>query len=725
MTAIKRLITFPIPNVAFGINCKRENMRIFALSAWALLVAAPATVHAQTRTDSAHSLDTVSVREKPGAEVKYAPRVNSSALKAPALLRDIPQSISIVTTQMMKDQAMQGMGDVVRYMPGLTIGQGEGNRDQAVFRGNASTADFYVDGVRDDVQYFRDIYNVDRVEALKGSNAMVFGRGGGGGVLNRVMKQAGALPVRDFSLEGGSFGHRRLTTDFSESVSPLFAARVSSVYQQSESFRRGAELERYGVTPTVTLGRGGEGSSLVLSYEHFQDHRTADRGIPSFAGAPVATTREAFFGDPDASRSDIRVNSMSATLTAHPLSRVTLTNRTRAANYDKYYRNVFAGAVSASGSQVTINAYDASADRTNVFNQTDVLVPFRAGNVRHTLLFGAELGTQQTANFRRTGYFSNGTSANYPAAVASPTISVPIEFRQAAGDADNDVKTTVASVYVQNQLDLSRHLQAVAGIRYERFDIDFDNHRENRLYSRRDGMVSPRAGLVIKPVEEVSVYSSYSVSYLPSSGDQFSSLTDVTRALEPEKFTNHEMGLKWDISRNLALSTAAYRLDRTNTRSNDPTNPARIVQTGSQRTSGYELDLRGSPTESWDVVAGFARQNAFILDATSAAPAGARVPLVPRSVASMWTRYALTRTLAVGGGVSRQSKSFATIDNKVTLPGFTKADAAVYYTFARSVRAQLNVENVFDEAYFPHANNNNNISVGAPRTFRLSVVAGF
>ena len=137
----------------------------------------------------------------------YRSEALSSATKTLTPLRDVPQSITVVSNQQIKDQSMASIADVVNYVPGITSHQGENNRDQLVIRGNSSSADFFLNGVRDDVQYYRDLYNVERVEALKGPNAMMFGRGGGGGVINRVTKEAGFTPLREFSLLGGSFGN--------------------------------------------------------------------------------------------------------------------------------------------------------------------------------------------------------------------------------------------------------------------------------------------------------------------------------------------------------------------------------------------------------------------------------------------------------------------------------------------------------------------------------------
>src|ERR1051325_9188403 len=140
----------------------------------------------------------------------------SSATKTLTPLRDVPQSVTVVTREQIKDQQMLSLGDVVRYVPGVTTHQGENNRDQIIFRGNSSSADFFVNGVRDDVQYYRDLYNLDAVEILRGPNAMIFGRGGGGGVINRVSKEAGFAPLREVTITGGSFGNERIAMDFDQ-----------------------------------------------------------------------------------------------------------------------------------------------------------------------------------------------------------------------------------------------------------------------------------------------------------------------------------------------------------------------------------------------------------------------------------------------------------------------------------------------------------------------------
>ena len=647
----------------------------------------------------------------------------ATATKTPTLLRDIPQAVTMINRALIRDQGMQGMTDVVRYVPGITMGQGEGHRDQPTIRGNSTTADFFIDGVRDDAQYFRDIYNVERVEALKGSNAMIFGRGGGGGVVNRAMKEADWIRVRDLMLQGGSYNNRRMTVDMGQGLTDRIAGRINGMYENSRLFRDDVSLRRQGIHPTLTFLSASENTRATLGYENFIDRRTVDRGIPSFGGRPLVTDVSTFFGNPAASYSDARVHSSAATLAHRTSAGFSLRNSTRFTSYDKIYQNVFPGAVSANGAEVSLSAYNNSHDRQNFLSQTDLTYVARTGSVRHTLLFGAEVGRQVTDNFRQTGYFNNAsTSVSVP--VSNPANFTPVTFRQSATDADNHVTNTLRSIYTQDQIALSDHLQLVAGVRYEKFSIRYHNNRTDSTLRRSDGMVSPRLGLILKPGTPLSLYASYSLSFLPSAGDQFSSLTNVTKALEPERFRNIEVGAKWDLADRLSVTTAAYTLDRSNTTAPSPDNPAQTVQTGSQRSTGFELGVSGSLASAWEIAGGFARQKALITSTTTAAPTGNTVPLVPGSTLSLWNKYQIASRLGLGLGLIHQTDMYATIDNRVTLPAFTRIDGAVFFRLGGHLRAQMNLENLLNQKYHPLAHNNNNITPGSPRAVRFSLTTG-
>jgi catecholate siderophore receptor len=656
------------------------------------------------------------------APARYQAPAISSATRTMTPLRDVPQSVTVVTRELVQDQLMSSVSDVVRYVPGVTAHQGENNRDQVVLRGNSSSADFFVNGVRDDVQYYRDLSNLERLEALKGPNALMFGRGGGGGVINRVTKEPMFQALRDFSVQAGGYGNRRFTADLDQAISGSLAVRLNGMFERADSFRDEVEVERSAINPTVTIAPGPR-TRLTFGYEHLRDTRVADRGITSVNGRPAGVDRSTFFGNPADSHVRLRVNVASANL-EHRAQRFTLRSRTLVGGYDRFYQNYVPGAVSADQSLVALTAYNNASDRTNVFSQADATTIVSTGRVRHTLIAGGEVGRQETDNFRMSGFFDNvASSVQVP--LSNPTIDGPVAFRQNATDADNNVRATVAAVFVQDQVELSPRIQLLGGLRFDRFDLRYRNNRSGETLDRTDHLVSPRAAVTFKPVTPLSIYGSYGVSYLPSSGDQFASLTAVTQQLEPERFDNYEIGLKWDALPGLSVTSAAYRLDRLNSRSTDPNDPTRIVQTGSQRTNGFELGLNGRVTRAWRIAGGYAFQDAVVTRATTVAREGAIVAQVPRHTLSLWNNYQLHPRVAASLGLIHSSDTFAAIDNTVILPAYTRIDAGTYVSLTKRLRLQGNVENLFDEQYFPNANNNTNITPGSPRVLRVAMAVTF
>jgi catecholate siderophore receptor len=662
--------------------------------------------------------ETVTVTDAVG----YQAPVVSTATKTLTPLRDLPQSITVVTRELMADQMMMSIGDVVRYVPGITAIQGENNRDQVVIRGNNSSADFFLDGVRDDVQYYRDLYNVERVEALKGPDAMIFGRGGGGGVINRVTKEPGPTPLREVTLLGGSYGNKRFTADFDQSLSDRVAFRLNGLYENSGSFRDYVSLKRFGMNPTLAFAVTKR-TKITLGYEHFRDDRVADRGIPSFHGRPADVPISTYFGNPNNSHAGARVN-LGSVVVEHDAGHLNIRNRTLIGDYDRGYQNFVPGVVTADKTQVSLSAYNNATRRRNIINQTDLTYTLSTGRIRHTLLAGVEVSRQLTDNFRNTGYFNNtATSTLIP--YSDPVISTPVTFRQSATDANNHLETNVGAAYVQDQVEISRHVQVIAGLRFDHFDLQYHDNRSGNDLRRIDNMLSPRAGIVLKPATAVSLYASYSVSHLPSSGDQFSSLTNITVQVKPEQFANYEAGVKWDAGRNLSLTAAVFRLDRTNTRSTDPNDPTRIIQTGSQRTNGFEVGWNGSITRAWKIAGGYAYQDAFIVSATTSAAAGAQVAQAPHHTFSLWNHYQIFPKLGAGLGVVHRADMFAAVDNTVTLPAYTRVDTALYYSLTERMRLQANVENLLDRRYYVNADGNNNISPGSPRAVRVGLIARF
>ncbi|MDV6348166.1 TonB-dependent siderophore receptor [Nitrosomonas sp. Is35] len=663
---------------------------------------------------------------------RYAAVSTSTATKTNTLLRDVPQAISVITNELIKDQSVRSIGDAVRYVPGVGISQGEGNRDALVFRGNRSTGDFFTDGIRDDVEYYRDLYNIERVEVLKGANGMIFGRGGSGGVVNRVSKQANWNPTKEFSFQGGSFNLKRMTADVGYVINDMAAVRLNALYEDAGSFRDGVSMERLGISPTVTL-KPTHRTKIIAGMERYHDDRTADRGITSFMGRPVDVDRSQFFGDPRRSHANVDVLAFNSLIEHKFDNGITLQNRTNYATYDKFYQNVFAnGGLDNVLNEVSLGAYSNATKRENVFNQTNLLYSLNTGPIAHTLMAGIEVGRQETHNRRETGLFNNSLAmTSLPVSFSNPITHVPITFRTRNGGRDGDVDAlnrsivNVTSLYIQDQIEIIPQLQAIVGVRYDLFEVDFQQKNGPREHLKtRDDLIAPRFGLIYKPITPVSFYATYSQAYVPRAGDQLTALNVTTETLKPEKFTTLEAGVKWDIRPDLAFTTAVYQLDRTNV-INSVVGGQTFLTKG-QRTEGVEVSLSGQLTSNWSVMGGYAYQVGEITsDIQSVAKKGASVAELPRHTFSMWSRYDITPSIGAAFGVIHRDSMLASLTNRVTLPDFTRVDAALFTQFTKSFRGQLNIENLFNTKYFASAQNDFNIAPGSPIAIRATLIANF
>lgn len=713
--SIRVVFAFPLP---------RHSLSCAIAAATALLASSGAVLAADAK-----KVELAPLKVESQASDYSAPRTRT-ATKTDTPLRNVPQAISVVTEKQIRDQSMQGMADVVRYVPGVQMAQGEGHRDAPIMRGNITTSDFFVDGMRDDVQYLRDLYNVERVEVLKGPSGMIFGRGSSGGLINRVTKQANWVDGNELGLTYGSWENRRITADFNQAVNDRFALRLTSLFEDSNSFRDYGEIERWALNPTASFAVS-DATLVEVGYEHFEDDRTVDRGLPSYTkpgaarGKPLKVNESTFFGSPDDSYSTVEVNALNSRITHEFSNGATLVNQTRYADYDKFYKNVYASSAYKANNTVDLGAYNSATDRTNLINQTDLTLVGDVLGMQHTLLVGGELSRQETENLRETGYFNAaGTLTKVSVTPENSIYTGPVFFRQSKSDPSNESVADTAALYVQDQIELTSQWEAVLGLRYDHFKIDVDDYKGfgHAKVSSTDDLFSPRAGLIYKPLDNLSLYTSYSLSYVPRAGEQLASLSASNRSLDPEEFTNREIGLKWDINEHLAATVAVYRLDRTNVAVADPSNPTRSILVDGQRVKGVELGLTGKLTDAWQVTGGYAYQNTELQDPTFD---GNNIAQVPRDSFSLWNRYDFTQQWGAGLGVIYQTDVFTTSDNKVELPGYTRVDAAAYYRVSPQLELQLNVENLFDKEYYASAHNNNNITPGAPLTLGVSANISF
>lgn len=646
----------------------------------------------------------------------YLATDGTTALKTRTPLKDTPQTITVLTREQLDDQAILSIGEALRYVPGTTVGQGEGNRDQVTIRGQNTTADFFLDGVRDDVQYFRPLYNLERVEVLKGPAALTFGRGGGGGVINRVQK----TPLADQFAFGAdasvnSFGATLVSADLNAPIAPGAALRVNAMAEGLESFRDFVDGERFAINPyaAAELGRTWR---VGLSYEYLDDDRVTDRGVPSLDNRPITNARDTFFGVPGVNRTTLQAHVAKLRVEGEIAPGVTLDTTLLYGNYDKLYTNVFPnGAVRASDGTFALGAYTDTTTRENLIGQGNLIWTADLGGARSTLLIGVEVADQSSRNARL-----NGTLSSARISVVDPVYPT-VRFDIPANDRRSDVD--VFSVYAQDQFQIGTLVEIVAGLRYDRFEIagvDFAA-TPDRPFGRTDDKVSPRFGLILKPTTALSLYGSYSRSFLPRSGDQFLALSTTQQNLAPEAFTNYEVGAKWAIRPDLTATVALFRLDRTNATTPDPLNPALSINIGATRTEGVEVGLAGRITPKWQVSGGYSYQDA-VLRGNDAV----RLGQVPRHQASLWNRYQVAPAIGIGLGVVHQGSQFAAIRTSpatTRLPAFTRVDAALSYTIDPRFDIQVNVENLFDTDYFSDAHNNNNVTPGAPINARVTLRA--
>ncbi len=647
---------------------------------------------------------------------------SAGALKTPTPLIDVPQTVTVLSREQLDDQGVTQLGEALRYVPGVVLGLGEGNRDQITLRGQNTTADFYLDGLRDDTQYYRSLYNIERVEVLKGANALLFGRGGGGGVVNRVRKVSTlSSALASASAAVGTFGNFALAADLDQPLTQTIGARLNATYEEFDNHRQDFAGRFIGVNPTLAFAPD-DVTRIDLSYNYDDDRRTADRGVPSLGGRPLEGFRDTFFGRKDSNLSAVTAHIAELRAARELAEGLTLTLAGQYSHTDKYYGNIFASsAVNAATREVTLSAYNSAVLRESWIGQANLVWQGKTGPIGHTLLAGIEAGDQATDARRSEGDF--GVRQFSAQVTLAQRIAIPaVTFGAPSRSTHSAVRTL--SLYVQDQIELAPFLQIVGGVRYDAFTIRADNLLNATSAARTDRKWSPRAGVIVKPKANVSLYGSYTRSFLPQSGDQFSALDATQATLAPEEFTNLEAGAKWDVTPTLSLTAAAYRLDRANSRFNDPVTGLPLLS-GKTRTRGIELSATGRILPQWQVSLGYALQHGEVRSSTAAAPAGRRLAILPESQIALWTRYEATPRLGLALGVTHQSSSFAAISNAVTLPAYTRVDTAVFYKLSPAISAQINVENLLDTGYFPTAHTDNNIFPGAPRNARFSVKVAF
>nr|WP_203565669.1 TonB-dependent siderophore receptor [Alteromonas hispanica] len=668
--------------------------------------------------------------ERLTVEGKYLSVNQSNSIKSPTPIIDVPQSLSIMTAEEITARGITSVGQIIDYTPGVNTSQGEGHRDAVVFRGVRSTADFYIDGNRDDVQYYRALYNVEQVEILRGPNALLFGRGGTGGILNRVSKKATIdQQFVNYNVSANTFGAYNLQLDTNIDTGEDSAVRINAMYESLDNHRDFFYGDRYGFNPTARF-QLSEDTIVDLSYEYIDHERFIDRGVPTGAnGEPVEAFENIVFGDPENNYQTLEADVFRANLQHNFSDNLKGNFNAFYGDYDKVYANFYAADFDPETNVATLDGYIDGTERENLILSANLVGEFATGSIEHTVIFGGEfINTESDQNRLNPVFDSNGDDQE------DFLVSRPLDFRgltgtNAAGNTvttaftdlndDTRVDLEVYSFYVQDEIALSENFDLVLGARFDSFDIEVFDARPEVLETRNrtDEEVSPRAGLVYKPQENISIYASYSESFLPRSGEQYANINGDANRLDPDTFTNQEIGVKWDFADSMSFTAAIFENEQTSL-DNDPNDPEGFVEVDSD-VSGFELQLQGYITDKWFVTANYSN-----LDGENAS--GVELRELPENTMSVWTTYQVSDVLGFGIGATYQDESFVvTATDSPVLPSYTRVDASAYYELNNGMRLQLNVENLTDTLYFPNAHSRHQATVGAPINARLSVIGSF
>ena len=708
-----------------------------------LLIATPAVFAQTPAPQQAEEANEAADEQAAGDEIvedeivvvgKYLYSDQVTALRTPTPIIDVPQSLSITTADQLAEQGFTSIGEIISYTPGVNTSQGEGHRDAIVFRGVRSTADFFIDGARDDVQYYRPLYNLEQVEILRGPNALLFGRGGTGGILNRVTKKGliGAS-FSDYQTSFDSFGAFGVQVDGNFSLSDTRAFRVNAFYEGLENHRDFYDGDRIGINPTAKFQLSPV-TTLDLSYEYADHQRFVDRGVPTGSdGRPVEAFEDVVFADRELNTTELEAHLFRAKL-QHIFSDDLKGNVSAFhGDYDKLYQNFYASNYDEATNIVELDGYLDTTRRRNTILSGDLIKEFDTGKARHTFIFGAEFIDTSSDQDRFNSFFdtsaADGTSTDRARFLATRSLDLAngvgtladgrTTSNSFAVDLNDDTRVgiEVFSFYVQDEIELTEKFDVTLGARFDSFDIEVFNVPANETRTRTDEEISPRLGLVFKPKENVSFYASYSESFLPRSGEQFANINGDNNRLDPNTFANLEAGVKWDFGQRLSFTAAVFEIEQESpVVSDSDAGTFDVIETS---VDGFELQLQGLVTDRWFLSAGYS-----YLDGQQAD--GVRRPReLPEHMFSIWNSFRVSDRFSFGLGLTHQDESFINNSNSAVLPSYTRIDAAAYYDVSDTLRLQLNIENLSDELYFPNAHSTHQVTVGAPLNASLSIRGRF
>lgn len=657
---------------------------------------------------------------------------SSVGAKTDAPLRDIPQTVNVVSRAVMDAQAATTLTDALRNVPGITLQAGEGGAigDNVNLRGFSARTDIYLDGARDRGQFKRDTFELESIEVLKGPSSLFFGRGSTGGVINQVTKVPTLRSAYDVTGSIGSDGYYRGAVDLNQPIDGHSAVRFNAFAQDIASTRDVVENKDFGLAPAFRYGIG-EQTEVTLSGLVQRNHDIPDYGIPFLNGRPANVPLDRFYGDTDDFYRQA-VNAFRARIDSTLTPWLSLRNQFTASETDIAARptpyRVCTAAFDNAGSapvgpcpaptgpsldQITVQSdrRDREVDDGSIFDQLDLIAKFDTGRIGHQLIAGAEVGRDATRNQGWTstpreldslGGFTSGPTPANTVRTRNPT------YVQGSGD--------TLGVYLNEAATLTKQLKAVAGLRWDQFDATSRtiNNSDGGIavtggvpqgFQRRDYFTSVRSGLIWQPSERQSYYVSYGTSFNPSA--EAVTISAAQSLVSPEKTESYETGARWDVfDGGLSLSAAVFHIEKTNARTTDPTT-ALVTIDGNTRVDGGELGAVGRIGRNWQVIAGYSYLDSELVSARDVTTTiNGRVPVqgnvlanTPRHSGSLWTSYRFLKDFEAGGGVYFLGSRYVNTANVGRVNSYWRTDAMLAYHRPR-YDLQLNLQNLLDVSYF-------------------------
>lgn len=684
----------------------------------ALAQSAQATPGKQEQADAPAkqeaTMPTITVKDVRDRETIGYQGGKTSVGKSAQLARDIPQSVTIVSSQLMHDRNADTMKEALRNVAGLTFNAGEGGRigDNITLRGYSAVGDLYLDNMRDIAQYNRESFNLEQIDVLRGSASMLYGRGSTGGLINQVSKQPDKLDRNEAAVTVGSYDYKRVTADINQSIGTDMAARVNVMKTDTDSFRDGPEAHRWGIAPSIRWGIGTD-NDFTLSYYYLKEDNIPDMGVPYFNNRPLNVPSSRFYGmaSYDYEKNETGITTLSHT---HRFDRDTnLRTVVRAANYKRDLRAVAprlaAGTVAITDATVINRQRQSRGGEENTITaQSDFNTGFELGGMKHQLLAGMELVKEKAERW------TNGSAALSPNNPATTVGNPNIYDTLPAGaifprDAFNYYSANTIGIYAQDTIEFIPQWKLVLGARHDNFRARYDRPATAAEvlagltglvpYKRDDKEWSYRIGLLFQPTDTASYYASYGTSFNPSA--ELYQLDDRSVNTPPEKNRNIEIGAKWDLAEgDLSLRTAIFRSEKTNERNTDLASPNIYLMSGKRHTDGIEFEAAGRITPAWEVFGSVALMRGKIdIAAGTAAGTQGNVPInTPDYTYSLWSTYKLD-SWKFGGGIEGVGLRYGSTANTTAAPSYTRVDALVQYEMKKSL-VKLNVFNLFDKTYY-------------------------